>query len=327
MRGTVANREVYKSTGVHSEDHAKRIRDEYERKLLDEAVFGKKLTVTFAEAVDRYQKVRGTTNALSRYIPALLKAYGHKPLREINAEAILDGALASYPSSKNTTRNTNWVNPMVTILRFAAGLNLCDVPIVERFPNDARIIDGASPEWIEAFLSKEPRPGTTDFELQTFVAFVTTTGCRAIDALRLPWNALDFERGQAILGKTKNGEPRRLPLAGALLRRLAELPRDRERVFRWTGVNAVNSRLYDFADLHGLARVSSHKVGRHAFAERGLANGMSLKELQQGGGWRDLATVSKRYGHLEQTKIDERMRDLVGDVLRPKLKVIGGGKE
>ena len=52
----------------------------------------------------------------------------------------------------------------------------------------------------------------------------------------------------------------------------------------------------------GIAYFSPHKVGRHTFAARFLADGNSLKALQEAGGWRGLGAVV-RYSHLERSKV------------------------
>ena len=58
----------------------------------------------------------------------------------------------------------------------------------------------------------------------------------------------------------------------------------------------------------GLPYLSSHKVGRHAFAARLLAQGQSLKLVQDAGGWATIQVVSEIYGHLEQQAIDDAVR-------------------
>jgi hypothetical protein len=49
--GTVAGQRVRESTGVDSEAHAQVLRAKRESQLLDQATWGKKRTVLFAEAV------------------------------------------------------------------------------------------------------------------------------------------------------------------------------------------------------------------------------------------------------------------------------------
>jgi len=334
IRGTVANTQVYQSTGVHSEDHAKRIRDDLERKLLDERVYGKKLTVSFAEALDRYE-LEHPSNSLTRYLPRLREVFGGTLLREIKAGHIRSAAMDEYPDCKNTTRNTCFVNPMVTVLSYAAKLEMCERPNVERFKDDSAKIEGAPPEWIEMALTTACRPDTEEFKVQTFVALLTTTGCRAIDATRLRVRNLNLDRGTALLSKMKNDESGLLHMTGAMvamLRKLTEGMEGHERVFGWgrdadeaAGTRAANSALYRFAAARSMDQMSTHRIGRHAFAERWLADGGTIKDLKEAGRWKDLRVVDKRYGHLEQSRINNEVKDKAAALLRPKLKVVGGG--
>jgi hypothetical protein len=51
-------------------------------------------------------------------------------------------------------------------------------------------------------------------------------------------------------------------------------------------------------------------LGRHAFAARFLKAGGSIKRLKEAGGWKKLAVVDERYGHLEITEVHDFMREL-----------------
>ena len=60
----------------------------------------------------------------------------------------------------------------------------------------------------------------------------------------------------------------------------------------------------------GVPPITSHKIGRHSFAARLLAQGLSLKAVQQAGGWSEdsIAMLAKHYGHLEQSALDAAVR-------------------
>lgn len=63
---------------------------------------------------------------------------------------------------------------------------------------------------------------------------------------------------------------------------------------------------------------SSHQVGRHAFAAQLLAEGKSLRLVQEGGGWAGIQIVAEAYGHLAQSHVDDALRE-TGDCLITKL--------
>ena len=50
--------------------------------------------------------------------------------------------------------------------------------------------------------------------------------------------------------------------------------------------------------------MSSHKIGRHAFAARLLREGHSLRVVQDAGGWKVARMVTDHYGHLERSQVD-----------------------
>lgn len=54
--------------------------------------------------------------------------------------------------------------------------------------------------------------------------------------------------------------------------------------------------------------MTSHKVGRHAFAKRLLAQGYTLKEVQEAGGWLSYRMVAEIYDHLEKSAMDAAVR-------------------
>jgi hypothetical protein len=63
---------------------------------------------------------------------------------------------------------------------------------------------------------------------------------------------------------------------------------------------------------------TSHRVGRHAFAARLLAEGKSLRFVMEAGGWATIQIVAETYGHLERSYVDDALRE-TGDCLITKL--------
>lgn len=128
-----------------------------------------------------------------------------------------------------------------------------------------------------------------------------TTGARKGEMLGLTWADVDLERGLAEVGRTKNGDPKVLPLVPVVveeLRRFAAAPA--ERVFpatrrplepysfeiRWKeALQAAKVRGFRFHDL------------RHTCASMLAQNGATLLEIGDLLGHRQLQ-MTKRYSHL-----------------------------
>ena len=319
MRGTVANQTINESTGTHSEDHAKAIRDKRERELLDEAVYGRKATYTFADACDSYYRLVSKTNSTCRHIPDLLKHLGKRKLSEIRPSDIQNLALELYPKHQNTTRNTHIITPARTIMLHAAEHEMCERKVIKSFPDDSKMISGPPPGWIEKFLAECQRK-----DCRAAVAFCTTTAARAIEMCRLEWSSVNLEEGTATIF-TKQGKLRTVPLTGQVMQFMSELPRDKAKVFGFRNTTGFWEVLDAECKKLGMERMSPHRVGRHAFAERMLALGYDCYTVCKMGGWESLKVFTDRYGHLEKAKTDEAMRKAGADLFAPKLKIVGGG--
>jgi integrase len=145
---------------------------------------------------------------------------------------------------------------------------------------------------------------------------MTTTGCRVAEACRLTWRDVDFDRGTALLTRTKSGNPRRLVLGTNVVEALVVLQKQKvgqpgQRCFGFSTRFSVNTALKRACAKAGLKFYSSHKLGRHACAARLLARGHTLGETAKAMGWSDksIALVHRVYGHLEQSKLDDAVRD------------------
>lgn len=158
------------------------------------------------------------------------------------------------------------------------------------------------------FLSDEERErlliackGSKWPRLYALVLAALTTGARKGELLGLTWADIDRERGLATVGRSKNGDPKLLPLVPAVLdelRRFAGAPSDR--VFpstrraqepysfeiRWKeALQAARVRQFRFHDL------------RHSCASMLAQSGATLLEIGDLLGHRQLQ-MTKRYSHL-----------------------------
>jgi site-specific recombinase XerD len=71
--------------------------------------------------------------------------------------------------------------------------------------------------------------------------------------------------------------------------------------------------------------MTSHKIGRHAFAARLLRQGKTLKEVQEAGGWskKSYRLLAEIYGQLEQSAVDASVRSADTNLAR----ILDGGEK
>lgn len=137
--------------------------------------------------------------------------------------------------------------------------------------------------------------------LYALVLMALTTGARKGELMGLTWADVDFERGVAHVQRTKNGDPRVLPLVPAVQAELQRFvgapaamvfasPRDPLRPFTFEPrfIDALRAaRVRDFT-FHAL---------RHSCASMLAQNGASLLEIGDVLGHRQMQ-MTKRYSHL-----------------------------
>lgn len=137
--------------------------------------------------------------------------------------------------------------------------------------------------------------------LYLLVLMALTTGARKGELLGLRWGDVDLDRGVAMVARTKNGDPRVLPLVPAVVDELQRFkagpsvlvfpaPRARDKACSFEGhfaraLAAAKVREFRFHDL------------RHSCASMLAQNGATLLEIGDLLGHRQLQ-VTKRYSHL-----------------------------
>lgn len=143
------------------------------------------------------------------------------------------------------------------------------------------------------------------------IRLLMLTGCRKTEILALPWEEVDFERGELRLEDSKTG-PRTVPLSPAAGRILWGRSRRRRKkdgplVFpgRRPGTRVASlathwQRVRANADLPG---VRLHDL-RHSFASRALAMGESLQAIGRLSGHTEIQTTA-RYAHLAEDSVRE----------------------
>jgi integrase len=152
-------------------------------------------------------------------------------------------------------------------------------------------------------------------------------GFRLSEQRRLTWQDVDLLTGSLAVRRTKNGRSRSVPMNSVVLRLLVDLATQRERsddsqepVFR--GLPRDASKFFPAAvkraqavlrvngmDATGLDGVTWHSC-RHTFASRLVMAGVDLRTVQELGGWRTLALVT-RYAHMQPNHLRAAVECLV----------------
>ena len=299
------------STHTGSREHAEAKRKDLERDLEDRAYHKSSV---FADAVNIY----GEKGGEMRYVKPLLDNLEGMRLRDITPVVVSALSTKLYGHCEPGTVRRHFYTPLNAIMRKAHQAHLCpltvfDAPKVKRKP-----VDYANDQWLRTFLEHAFQ------RIALTVLFMTLTGARVTEACRLAVGDLDLSRGFALLRLTKNGKSRRVSLAPMLVDALRAWIIDQRLldpaapVFGYASRYSVNQAIERVCAKAGIPYLSSHKVGRHAFAARLLAEGKSLKLLQEAGGWSSMQLVADTYGHLEQSMVDEALRE-TGTALLTKM--------
>ena len=153
--------------------------------------------------------------------------------------------------------------PMSAVLRHAARKGWCAMPLLQHPRVKPPKTKWSTPERLDKLLPHcSPK-------LRRLVIFLTYTGARISEALRVDWEAdVYLSRRSVILRRTKNGKPRTVHLPAPLLFELAEVP-EAERVgklFDWAARAAVYKPLRRACRLAGVEYLPPHQQGRHTYA-------------------------------------------------------------
>lgn len=248
---------------------------------------------TFAEAAESYVQHGGEARYLARILPAL----GARPVHEITPMEVRQLALELMPDGRPSSRNRMIITPTRSVLYHAHELGWRLPARIRLFPVPRGAgVRPATRRWTERFVEQCDADGLP--HLAACVLFMQGTGARVSEAIALLGRDVDLGRRLAVLRKTKTqtDSPRFLPdHVAERIRALGAGPDDR--VFRYTSRFSVNERIWAVCDRAKLPRLSSHRVGRHAFATNALNAGVSVRVAMDAGGWRSSVIFLETYAH------------------------------
>jgi integrase len=253
IRGHVAggsgkrSRYINETTGTADPARAEAKRIQRANELLDELVHGKKPSHPFKEAAVNYAATlaEGATQRWAivghirqdgRVSPCLIEDFGEWPVDQVGQEAVDKIIAKRFAGKAPATIDRHLITPLIGVLNWAARRGWCAPPSFERpqYRNKPRRPASA------AELDRLVAAATPHF--RPLLLFLSLSGARLSEALRLDWADVDLTRRWLVLRNTKRnkrganqpGEDRGVPIHGQLVIALAALPapKDGERTGR-----------------------------------------------------------------------------------------------
>ncbi|EGF31261.1 site-specific recombinase, phage integrase family [Oxalobacteraceae bacterium IMCC9480] len=296
--------------------------------------FGISKRHTVEELLDRYEKSALPALKSAESVKAKLdfwrERHGKNLLSDMTPDVIAKARdkLASTPKQRGGgIRSAADVNRTLAALSSACGFAVKELGWLERNPME-RVRKGAEAKGRVRFLSSDELPlflkacrDSANSHLYLAVVLALTTGGRKSEVMSLRWRQIDMKRRTAMLGDTKNGDARALPLSGealALLQASATVRAlDDDRLF--PPKPRGKSEFMDLrAPFDGALKVAGitdfhwHDL-RHTAASYLAMAGTSPLEIAKVLGHRTMAMVA-RYSHLSQGRVVE-----LGDLLAARM--------
>ena len=115
----------------------------------------------------------------------------------------------------------------------------------------------------------------TDSRFHSHLLLSIHTGIRMSEQYSLRWSQVDFERLHLFLPKTKNGDPRDVPLNGTALAALKKLRATSEEDFVFPNADSPRGWFLSAIERAGIKDYTWH-CNRHTFASRLVMAGVDL---------------------------------------------------
>ena len=252
---------------------------------------------TFQFAAESYVEHGGE----ARYLKPIVEFFGDKPIADIVPWDVKQMAMAIYPEPdyQNSTRNRQALTPARAVMMHAYERGWCQLIRLKRFkmPERKRKTP-ASHGWMQVFIRQCERDGL--HHLAALVLFMSQTGARISEAIRVEWRDVDLNGRTAILLKTKTTTNSVRHLTDEMVSRMrflsaAKSPDDR--VFRYTSRHSVNERIIAVCLRAGISYKSPMMCGRHAFATNAISSGVDIKTAMEAGDWKSSTVFLETYVH------------------------------
>lgn len=301
-RGSVASQPYRKTTGTVDREEAEEFEERERQRLWRLHKLGDKSFVLWREAAERWMKTTAKRSTdMDKMILKWLDPYiGDEPIRAIDRNAI--------DELRQAARDEGWAESTVDryMCLMRSILNACadEWHLIERAPK----VPMFNPE------RPEPRWLTKDEwarlhaelpeHLQLAAHFAVLTGLRMRAMLGLTWQRIDMDAGRLwVPGRQQKGKRTLgIPIskeAMRVLKKLRKLNPEGDHVFQWQGepIDDVNGISFQKALKRAKIEGANWHTFRHTFASWAVQAGVTLQELMDLGGWRDIRSVLV-YAHL-----------------------------
>ncbi|HET8635503.1 MAG TPA: tyrosine-type recombinase/integrase [Acidobacteriaceae bacterium] len=228
IRGTVRGISVYESAKTRDREIAETVRAKREAEVTDESVFGKKATVTFAQAADDYVRAGGKSKYLLDILKdgtetGLVPLLGKRKLHTLRQADLDKAADKLRPGTSAATRNRCVYTPFIAVWNHAAS--------GARQWADKRDWERPREPKGTAHKPTVTRSGTKPVSYEYAWQFVRAmspapacvltalfyTGMRPIELFSLEAQEVDIEGRWIALPSTKTDEPRGVPIHEVLV--------------------------------------------------------------------------------------------------------------
>lgn len=305
---------------------------------------------TLADLIDDFIRSGVCQYAAHAHLAYWRDQLGHKLVAEIT-HGDINGCILTLRTKRAQRRTTEGVKDTdkaltpATINRYAAALSAVLSFALQHGVIDIHPMKGGRVRRLKESIGRQ-RILTSDEEsrlleaakttgrwdgMYLFVLMLLTTAARKSEVLNLRWRDLDLQRGTAVLGKTKNGSSRALPLVPevrALLAQAAKVrPLESDLIFfdpkRPTRPKCVDNTWKLVRKNAGLDDTNDpmHKVVLHTTRHTGVTkiirSGANLAQTALISGHKTLAML-KRYEHLAADDVMAIAKNALGAVGRGK---------
>lgn len=328
LRGTVRGQGVFESTGTSDEKIAEQIRIKLEDRLLTESVFGKRATVTFAEAADAFIEAGGSSRFLFEvnsegWSRGLAVALRGRKLIDLTQGELDNLALKLYPDTLPETRIRQFYAPFRAVWNYAARQGWAETRVWS-LPRKLKST---------AERRERKRSGSEPTTYDRAAAFVTAmspapsmvmtalffTGMRPIELFALEADDVDVDKRWLVVRSSKTGEPRGVPIHDFLAPMFASLLARGGRVFRtnkgepypllgYAG-GQMKSAIAGARARSGIANISPY-TARHTVSTQLVINGVHpyVKDQILGHAVNDM---SRRYTNIPQQPLIDAINGII----------------
>lgn len=228
VRGTVAGKSVYETTGTAQKKDAEGFRQKRESQIYERRVHGERAVVNFEEAALSYVEAVVPREQDRVLIEKLADHFGQKRLMEID-QAAVDAACKAIlkADAAPSTKIRQVITPLTSIMNHAARRGWCDAPKFERpeLPKGkTRWLTPTEALALEAAAAPHLKP---------LIRFLLCTGARLSEALELDWATVSLQGARCTFVDTKNGKDRTAALPPAAIAGLGQLAHRTGNVFLW----------------------------------------------------------------------------------------------